>query len=75
VWGERVEGSGPDLFWFFFREEAARVEVIEVSGVFFFFSVDHARGDMISCRLKRSDHNTWIFLVVETRVPKKPNKI
>jgi hypothetical protein len=41
VWGERVEGSGLDLFWFFFREEAARVEVIEVSGVFFFLWTMH----------------------------------
>jgi hypothetical protein len=38
VWGEGVEGSGPDLFWFFFREEAARVEVIEGSGAIFFYA-------------------------------------
>jgi hypothetical protein len=42
VWGEGVEGSGPDLFWFFFREEAARVEVIEGSGAIF-FSADRTR--------------------------------
>jgi hypothetical protein len=41
VWGEGVEGSGPDLFWFFFREEAARVEVIEGSGAIFFFCRPH----------------------------------